>query len=123
MEKYNTNVSISINDIGIVIENLNNAGFDDFASVLNMARNETEGCWKFLAATAFNYLDHDRNDKIDKNDINQKLKEIKQAVQAHFRPGGPHTEQFDESPLVTVYHFMSLVPQYIAAKYIGLVGY
>ena len=120
LEKYNTNVPISINDIENVIENLNNAGFNDFDSLLNIVRNETEHCWKWLATFAFNKLDHDRNEKIEKNDINQKWNEIKQAAQSRYTQRA--IKEIDESPIVTVYHLMSLVPQYMAGKYIGLVG-
>ena len=108
---------ISINDIENVIENLNNAGFDDFDSMLNAVRNHSEHSFKWLATAAFNSLDHDRNNKIEKNDINQKWKEIKQAAQEHFTPRDIKT--IDESPEVTALHLLSLLPLYIAGKYLG----
>merc|ERR1711890_157426 len=68
-KKYNSNQPISFNDIENVIDILNNAGFDDFDSVVRVFRNKTADNIKSWVEEAFIFLDHDGNNKIEHTDI------------------------------------------------------
>jgi hypothetical protein len=116
---YNTDVPISINEIESVIGYLNKAAFQDFDSLLHVVRDEIERSLKLYARQIVELLDYDRNSKIDKNDINQTWKKIKQAAQDHFKLTPYQVQYINESPLVTELHLLSIVPLHVFGQYYG----
>ena len=118
--KYTTNVPIALKDIENFIEVLNNASFNDFDFLLDAVRGKIESLLKLTASELFQLLDHDRNSKIDKNDIKQTWKKIKQAVQDRLTLSGYEFRYINETPVVTEFHLLSLLPLNMLGKYIGL---